>query len=74
MLIVMIQIQDEMRAAIKKSKMSRYRISKVTGISQTHLSQFMDGSKGLSMKALEKVAECLSLEIVVQLKRRKKGK
>ncbi len=70
----MIQIQDEMRAAIEKGKISRYRISKLTGISQTHLCQFMDGSKGLSMKAMEKVAECLGFEIVVQLKRRRKGK
>jgi len=68
----MIQIQDEIRTAIEKGKISRYRISKLTEISESHLCQFMDGTKGLSMKAMEKVAECLGFEIEVRLKRRRK--
>ena len=71
---VMTPVLDDIRKAIKASDNSRYRISKDIGLSESHLSQFMDGTKGLSIEALELLADYLELEIVARPKRRKKGK
>jgi hypothetical protein len=71
---VMAPVLDDIRKAINASDTSRYRISKNTGLSESHLSQFMDGTKGLSVEAVELLADYLGLEIVARPKRRKKGK
>lgn len=54
------------REAIAASDKSRYRLAKETGISEPHLCRFMAGTKGLSVEALEKLADCLGLEITAQ--------
>lgn len=64
-------IYDDLRQAIAASDKSRYRLWQETGISQGQLSQFMAGDKGLSIEALEKLADCLDLEITAQPKRRR---
>ena len=60
----------QLRSAIEASELSRYRISKETGISQGQLSHFMNGEKGLSPDAIERVADCLGLEIVLKSRKR----
>ena len=67
-------ILDDIRKAIDTSGKSRYRISKDTGISESRLCQLMAGTKGLSIEALELLADHLGLEIVARRKRRRKGK
>ena len=67
------RIYNQLRAAIKACGRSRYTIAKETGISESHLSQLMDGTKGMSVEAIEKLADALDLEIVFR-KRRKGGK
>ena len=62
---------DEIRAAIRKSAESRYRIAKNTGIGQPQLSRLMSGECGLSIAALERLADYLGLEIIIRRKRRK---
>ncbi len=52
--------------------MTRYEISKQTGIDKASLSRFVHGERGLSDKAINLIGELLNLEIVVQKKR--KGK
>ena len=64
-----LKLSDQIRQAIETYGQTRYRIAKETGISQPTLSRFMDGSRGLPMKTLDRLAEYLGLEIVV----RKKG-
>ena len=59
-------VYDDIRDAIETSGKTRYRLWQETGISQGHLSQFMAGTKGMSVEALEKLADCLGLEIIVQ--------
>lgn len=59
-------VYDDIREAIEASGKTRYRLWKETGISQAHLCQFMAGTKGLSVEALEKLAECLDLQIVAK--------
>ena len=70
----MAPILDDIRKAIKASGKSRYRISKDTGISQGQLSELMAGTKGLSIEALERLADYLKLEIVIRPKGRKTGR
>lgn len=62
---------DGIRTAILKSKVTRYRIAKETGIGQPQLSRLMTGEAGLSLKAIERLADYLGLEIVIRPKRRK---
>ncbi|NLF09478.1 MAG: helix-turn-helix domain-containing protein [Pirellulaceae bacterium] len=67
-------ISDQLRQAIDDSGMTRYRISKETGISETALALFYNGQRGLSMKALNALGKCLELKIVLGRKPEKKGK
>ncbi len=45
--------------------MSRYRIAKEIGCSQTLLGLFVHGARGLSLPMLDKLAALLGLEIVM---------
>jgi hypothetical protein len=56
---------DQIRRAIGESGLSRYRISKETGISEQGLGKFYSGQRGLSMESLNALGECLQLSIVV---------
>jgi hypothetical protein len=58
------KVSDQIRAAIDAAGVTRYRISKDTGISESMLSRFMGGSRGLSMEALDTLGEYLDLEVV----------
>ncbi|QNN23081.1 helix-turn-helix transcriptional regulator [Planctomycetales bacterium ZRK34] len=51
-----------LRDCINRSGKSRYAISKETGISQSHLSRFMDQKSNLSFEMAEKLAELLGYE------------
>ncbi len=55
------EIYDELRKAIDSSRKTRYRISKETGISESHLAQFMKGNLGLSVESIEKILDSLGL-------------
>ena len=57
---------DQLRQAIDASGMSRYRICKMAGLSQTTMSRFMSGKGGLSLDVLDRLADCLGLEIVAR--------
>ncbi|MCC7193573.1 MAG: helix-turn-helix transcriptional regulator [Phycisphaeraceae bacterium] len=67
-------VYDHIRKAIAASNKSRYRMAKETGISEPHLCQFMAGTKGLSVEALERLADCLGLEIITNPKNNNRGK
>ncbi len=69
----MSKLLDEIRAAILKSGLSRYRIAKDTGIGQPQLSRLMTGERGLSIEAIERLADYLELQIVVRPKQRKRS-
>ncbi|MFZ1936664.1 MAG: helix-turn-helix transcriptional regulator [Thermoguttaceae bacterium] len=67
-------MSDQLRQAIDDSGLTRYRISKETGISETALSLFYNGQRGLSMKALNALGKYLELKIVMGRKPEKEGK
>jgi transcriptional regulator with XRE-family HTH domain len=54
---------DQLRQAMDDSGLTRYRIAKETGISESTLSKFHLGQRGLSMEALNALGECLDLTI-----------
>lgn len=58
-------LTDQVRQAIEDSGLTRYAISQQTGIDQSALSRFMSGKTGLTLASLDRLAETLSLQIVV---------
>ena len=41
-------VSDQLRDAIREAAVSRYRIGKETGVEQSALSRFVNGTRGLS--------------------------
>lgn len=70
----MAPILDEIRAAIRRSGVSRYRISRDLGIHQGQLSDLMKGTKGLSVAALERLADYLGRKVTLRPTRPTKAK
>ena len=69
-----IRLSDQIRRAVAASGLTRYRISKITGIDQAVLSRFMAGKVGLSMSALDRLADALELDVVTRKQRKTKGR
>ena len=67
-------LTDQLRQAIDDSGLTRYRIAKETGISESALAQFYNGHRGLSMEALNALGEFLQLRITLGRKPTKRGK
>lgn len=66
-------MSDQLRQAIDDSGLTRYRIAKETGISESTLSQFYNGRRGLSMESLNALGEFLQLKITLGRKPEKRG-
>ena len=64
-------IEEQLRQAIKDSKISRYRISQLTGVAASQLSVFVSGKRTLTLTTAAKVAEVLGMKLVED---KKKGK
>jgi transcriptional regulator with XRE-family HTH domain len=58
-------LTDQIRQAIDDSGLTRYRIAKETGISESALAQFYNGHRGLSMGALNALGEFLQLRVTL---------
>ena len=67
-------ISDQLREAILNADKSRYRIAQETGLSEAALSRFVNGVCGLSLDSIDKVGECLGLEITTGKRKRRKSK
>jgi len=61
----------QVRQLIEAAEESRYSISRATGVSESSLSQFMAGTKGLSQESIEKIVAHLGYAIKVQKQRKK---
>jgi transcriptional regulator with XRE-family HTH domain len=66
-------LTDQVRRAIDDSGLTRYQISKATGIDESALAKFYNGHRGLSMDALNALGEFLQLTITLGRKPTKKG-
>jgi len=60
-----LKLTDQIRQAVVNSDLTRYAISKATGIPQSTLSRFVHGERGLSMESLDDIAALLHLRIAV---------
>ena len=68
-----VRLSDQVREAVDASGLSRYRICKEADIAQAAMSRFMSGQGGLSMAALDRLGEVLSLNITTQTGRRRRA-
>ena len=57
-----IKLSDQIRQAVDASGLSRYRIAKELGISESTMSRFMAGS-GLLLDNLDALADLLEIDI-----------
>ncbi len=55
---------DQLRRAILTADVSRYQISKATGIPQGNLSHFVHGDNGLSMTNVDLICAYLKLRLI----------
>jgi predicted transcriptional regulator len=67
-------LSDQLRRLIEESPMTRYEISKRTGIAASTLCKLVQGERGISTDSWDLLGECLNLRLVVDESRAKKGK
>ena len=59
------KLSEQLVRLIEESPLSRYEISKRTGIAQSTLSKLVHGERtGISTESWDKLGECLELRIV----------
>ena len=63
-------IEEQLRQAILKSEFSRYRLSRLTGVDDAVLCNFVNRKRSITMTTAAKLAKALDLE----LRPRKKGR
>ncbi len=66
-------IEKQLLRAMAQSGLSRYRLAKMSGVSQTGLSFFVNGRRSLTLTSAAKLAKALELELT-PIKRPKKGR
>ncbi len=57
-------VSDRLRAAIAAAPVSRYRMAMETGVSQSVLSRFVRGERGLDLSSVDRLAAYLELDLV----------
>jgi predicted transcriptional regulator len=57
------KISDQLRQLIEQSGMTRYQISKLSGVDQAALFRFLTG-KDISTKTFDALGECLRLKLI----------
>lgn len=57
------RLSERLRGALRNSALSRYRIAEATGISQSTLSLFCAGKRGLSMDAIDRLVDFLGWRV-----------
>ena len=56
-------LEDQLRAAIEQSGMSLYRLSLVSGVSDSVLSYFVRGKRSMTLATADRLAQALGLEL-----------
>ena len=69
-----ISLSDQVRDAVERSGLTRYRIAQETGIAESTLSRFVRGLQGLSTEHVDQLGELLGLRIVASGRRRSSGR
>jgi predicted XRE-type DNA-binding protein len=71
-MVKQIKFSDQIRRAVDASGMSRYRVSKELGITESTTSRFMAGG-WLGVENMDALAVLLGLQVAVKANRAKKG-
>lgn len=58
------KLSDQLRQAMDNAGKTRYQIAKETGMNQSALGKFYHGQRGLSIDTLDRLGECLNLQLV----------
>jgi transcriptional regulator with XRE-family HTH domain len=64
-------MSDQLRHLIDDCGLSRYEVAKRSKIDHSMMSKFMHGKSGLSLKALDRLTDCLDLVVNMRQKPRK---
>lgn len=56
-------IESQLKRTVLGSGLSRYRIAKMSGLSEAQLSYFVNGKRSLTLPAAAKLASALGLEL-----------
>ena len=67
------KLSDQLRRAVETCGETCYSISKATGITESTLSRFMTGERGLPMKTLDRLGDHLDLRIIKGKRTHEKG-
>jgi hypothetical protein len=57
-------IEQQLKRAVLESDMSRYRIAKISGLSEAQLSYFVNDKRSLTLPTAAKLAKALGLKLV----------
>ena len=64
-------IEAQLRDAILSSDVSRYKLCKMSGVTNSQLSYFVRGERSLTLGSAAKVAQALGLELVAKRSKKK---
>ena len=69
------KLSDQLRQIVEDCGLGQNEIARRAGVDKSALSRFVNGERGLSMKALDKVGKCLGLSFTTRgkFKKRKGG-
>ena len=62
---------DQIRAAIRASRVTMYRLALEAGVRDSSLSRFMSSDSGLSTHTLDRISKVLRLEVTMKGPRKK---
>jgi plasmid maintenance system antidote protein VapI len=57
-------VSEQIRRAIVEAEVTRYRIAQDTGLDEATLCRFISGERGLSMMAIDRLAEYFGYKLV----------
>lgn len=60
---------ESLRRLIERSGLSRYEIARQSGVSESSLSRFLSGERGLTTDSVDRLAAFLGLSLTVTRKR-----
>jgi len=60
----MLTVSEIIRSALKNSEISRYQIAQETRVQEATLSRFVNGERGLSMSAIDRLADYFGYRLV----------
>ena len=69
-----VKLTDQVRQAASKCGMGQNALARAAGIHKAAMSRFISGERGLSMEALDALADVLRLDVVVREKHGRKAK